>query len=143
MNEQKRKIRVTALLWLANYIHYEFNYLADRHIDLQKIRVQEIEELYLEFNSDDTTGNKQYQAILTHLPYDITMALRTLSEKCKPVEELLEKTVYLTAGTVLVPKPEYLEQMRSIFRITEYVVTEEQERQNATLGERWMLKDLN
>lgn len=46
---------------------------------------------------------------------------------------------YLRAGTVLVPKPEWLEFYKKI-NWTTHTVTEKEEKQNATIGDRWMIK---
>jgi len=48
---------------------------------------------------------------------------------------------FLKAGTVLVPKPEWFEFYRDkMNNWIEYVVTEKDEAENATIGERWMIK---
>jgi len=46
---------------------------------------------------------------------------------------------YLKAGTVLVPKPEHKE-MYDKANWNEHVVTEDEEKDNATIGDNWMIK---
>lgn len=56
-----------------------------------------------------------------------------------PEGEGYNKDGWLRAGTVLVPKPEYVEYYLKAGK-KEYVVTEEDEKGGATLGQRWMIK---
>lgn len=51
-------------------------------------------------------------------------------------------SIFLKAGTVLIPKPEWVEFYRGM-KWPQYVVTSEDEKQNATIGERWMIKTEN
>lgn len=45
----------------------------------------------------------------------------------------------LKAGTVLVPKPEHFERIKTCLGKTKYIVTKENEKQNAIIGDSWMV----
>ena len=46
---------------------------------------------------------------------------------------------FLQAGTILVPKPEHVEYYTKLNWL-QHIVTIEEEKQNVTLGEKWMIK---
>lgn len=52
---RKRTLRERALLWMANYIHYDFGYITTKHniVHFENLTVKEIETLYLEFNPNE------------------------------------------------------------------------------------------
>ena len=56
-------------------------------------------------------------------------------------ENIANVSRFLKAGTVLIPKPKWFEFYRDkMNNWIEYVVTEKDETENATIGERWMIK---
>ena len=50
----------------------------------------------------------------------------------------LQADKFLKEGTILVPKPEYLDFYKKV-KLLQYVVTKEDEIKNATIGDRWMI----
>lgn len=46
---------------------------------------------------------------------------------------------FLRAGTILIPKPEWIEYYKQA-GMFEYVVTEQDEKNNGTIGNNWMIK---
>ena len=51
----------------------------------------------------------------------------------------MSRPEYLKAGTILVPKPEWLTKYKKM-DWPEYVVTKEDEKQHGTIGDNWMIK---
>lgn len=51
---RRRTQQSKALLWLANYLHYDFGYITTKHniVHFEKLTLEEIEKLYLEFHKE-------------------------------------------------------------------------------------------
>lgn len=55
VSNTKKTLRERALLWMANYIHYDFGYITTKHniVHFENLTIKEIENLYLEFNPNE------------------------------------------------------------------------------------------